>query len=290
MAAYRKAQSAPHTLGRVRASLGLSRHAVARLIDLGFVQPARNASGAYAFSFQDLVLLRSAHELRLAGLPTRRLLKALSGLHASLPREAPREGFRIVAVGDRLAVRMGKHQWEPTSGQLVMDFGVSDAVQGEVAYLPQQSPCRAEADFDKADVESLFAEAEAWEELDQHGAERLYRRVLERDPAHVHAYLNLGYMLCEQARREEAVALYERAFKACGNDDPLIFYNHAVALDGLGRAEAALKSYEMALELKPDLLEAHQNAALLYAELGDKKKAIRHFNALRHLERSVGQS
>lgn len=236
------------------------------------------------------MLLRSAHELRLAGLPTRRLLSALASLHASLPRESPCEGFRIVAVGDRLAVRMGEHQWEPVTGQLVMDFGVSAAGQGEVTYLPQQPSDAVETDLGKAAVESLFAEAVASEEWDQVGAEQLYKRVLDRDPAHVHTYLNLGYMLCEQARREEAVQLYERAIKACGDDDPLIFYNHAVALDGLGRGKAALESYEAALELQPDLLEAHQNAALLYAELGDKKKAIRHFNSLRRLERSAGQS
>jgi tetratricopeptide (TPR) repeat protein len=171
-----------------------------------------------------------------------------------------------------------------------MDFGVSDAVRGEVTYLAQQTPATAEADPGKTDVEYLFAEAEAWEEWDQVGAERLYKRVLERDPAHVHAYLNLGYMLCEQARREDAVELYERAIKSCGAEDPLIFYNHAVALDGLGRAREALESYEAALDLQPDLLEAHQNAALLYAELGDKKKAIRHFNSLRRLERAAGQS
>jgi tetratricopeptide (TPR) repeat protein len=170
-----------------------------------------------------------------------------------------------------------------------MDFSASDVAQGEVTYLAPVVQGTAEADPSSAAVESLFTEAEAWEERDQVSAERLYKRVLDRDPAHVHAYLNLGYVLCEQGRREEAVELYERAIKACGHDDPLIFYNHAVALDGLGRAEEALESYEAALALQPDLLEAHQNAALLCAERGDKKRAIRHFNELRRLERSTGK-
>jgi len=56
-----------------------------------------------------------------------------------------------------------------------------------------------------------------------------------------------------------------------------------VALEGCGKADAALAAYEESLRLQPDLLDAHRNAALLYADIGDQKMAIRHFSAFRRL-------
>lgn len=272
----------PHyTLAGVRSTLGISRHAVSKLIELGFVHPLRGDGGTYRFSFQDLVLLRSAHELRAAGVPTRRLLASLRNLKAALPPEAPVSGLRIVASGENLAVRLGGQQWEPSSGQLVMDFEVSPS-SGEVSYIPHATS--AAATPSAVDVDGMFGVAESLEETDRAGAEASYRHVIELSPAHAHAYLNLGYMLCEVGRCKEAVDLYEAAMANC-EEDPLLLYNQAVALEGVGRKRDALGSYEAALRLQPDLTDAHQNLAILYAELGDKQRAIRHFSAFRRLER-----
>jgi tetratricopeptide (TPR) repeat protein len=57
-----------------------------------------------------------------------------------------------------------------------------------------------------------------------------------------------------------------------------------VALEALGRAGDAIQSYESCLRLAPDMADAHQNAALLYAREGDKQRAIRHFSAYRRLQ------
>ena len=52
------------------------------------------------------------------------------------------------------------------------------------------------------------------------------------------------------------------------------------------RRQELERAYKEALALQPDLADAHQNAALLYAQLGDKQLAIRHFSAFRRIERS----
>jgi tetratricopeptide (TPR) repeat protein len=132
------------------------------------------------------------------------------------------------------------------------------------------------------DLSELFARAEALEDNASHKAEAMYRQILVEDPAYAHAYLNLGFMLCEAGGCESAVELYEDGVRFCP-DDPLMHFNRAVAHEGTGDVEGAMHSYEDALRLQPDLLDAHRNAALLYADAGQKQMAIRHFNAYRRL-------
>jgi len=265
---------------RGSSSLGLSRYAVLRLMELGFVTPPKDEDKSWQFSFQDLVLLRSAQELRSAHIPTRQILRALRQLKASLPEEMPLDGLRIVAAGDRVTVRSAEAHWEPETGQLVLDLQLT-ANGGTVANVPIQ---QADQSSKEADLVERFARAEALEEQDPAAAEALYRHVLVDDPTHAHAYLNLGFMLCESGRYESAVQLYDDGIRFCP-DDPLIHFNRAVALEGVGDVEAALASYEESLRLQPDLLDAHRNAAVLYADSGNQQGAIRHFSAYRRLQR-----
>jgi tetratricopeptide (TPR) repeat protein len=270
----------PYTLRGVRQMLGLTRHAVSKLIELGFVDPSRGPGRALRFSFRDVVLLRSAHDLRVARIPTRQILRSLRRLRDTLPPEVPVNGLRITAAGDRITVREENALWEPDTGQLVMDFSVAPAT-GSVSFISQRAaePATPESD----DLEDLFETAEELEASDPTAAEDTYRLILEQDPAHAHAYLNLGFMLCEAGRSREAVALYDEGIAHC-RDDPLMHYNRAVALEDLGRVVAALASYEECLRLQPDFADAHQNAALLYAQDGQKQMAIRHFSAFRRLQ------
>ncbi|MEJ8853492.1 tetratricopeptide repeat protein [Variovorax robiniae] len=275
--------STADSLRGIRQASGLSRHAVSKLIELGFVDPAREPGGGWRFTFQDLVLLRSAHDLRAAGIPTRQILRSLRRLKGSLPAEAPVSGLRITAVGDRIAVRAGGSQWEPDTGQLVMDFSVAPGTgaSGSVSQLSKPAPNKPGA-APPVDVDAIFAQAEDLEETDVAAAEAAYRRVLALQPSHAHAYLNLGFMMCEGGRCEDAVRLLDEAILHCP-DDPLVHYNRAVALEGLDRVQEALESYEQCLRLQPDIADAHQNAALLYAREGRHQLAIRHFSAYRRL-------
>ena len=59
--------------------LGLSRGVVAGLIAAGFVTPSRGPRNEYRFTFQDLVLLRTALALQAARIPPRRILRSLRG-------------------------------------------------------------------------------------------------------------------------------------------------------------------------------------------------------------------
>ncbi|MBN8750923.1 MAG: tetratricopeptide repeat protein [Variovorax sp.] len=268
----------PYTMAAVRRMSGLSRHAIARLVDLGFVSPVVRER-RYRYSFQDAVLLRSAFELRAANIPTRRILAALRQFRHRLPPDASTAGLRLGSDdGRRIAVRSGSVRWEPTSGQIMLELAVADST-GAIHRLEDAGGPGTTTDFA---VDARFAEAEGLEDVDSLAAERCYRALLRDDPAHAHTYLNLGFMLCEAQRFEEAESLYSVARRHC-EDDPLILFNHAVALEAIGRKGEALAAYEQSLILDPLLLDAHQNAALLYSEIGQPLLAIRHFSAYRRL-------
>jgi len=266
--------------------LGLSRGVIGGMIAAGFVAPGRGPRNEYRFTFQDVVLLRTAAELQAARIAPRRILQALRRLREKLPAEMPFAGLRISAVGNDVTVKEGGSQWQADSGQLVMDFQFAPA-RGTVTYL--QRPAAVSAVAQKAAaaadaVDAAFALGEALESTDRRAAEAAYRRVLALDPDHADAYLNLGALLCEARRCKEAVALYDEALRR-KPDEALLHFNRAVALEDQGRPMEALAAYNASLQLQPDLADAHYNAARLHEQLGDARNAVRHFSAYRRLER-----
>jgi predicted TPR repeat methyltransferase len=286
-----------YSLRGIQEMLGLSRGVVTGLIAAGFVTPARGPRNAYAFTFQDVVLLRTAVELQAAQVSTRRILAALRKLRDTLPADMPMSGLRITAVGNDVTVRRGGAQWQAESGQQVMDFEIAPA-GGTVAFLrrglahhvvPATGPSIATSTATRvvdpgAAVADAFGRGQALETSDRRAAEAAYREVLALDPGHADAYLNLGALLCEGDRCAEAIALYDEALRRHPGE-ALLHFNRAIALEDHGRPAEALAGYNDSLRLDPDLADAHYNAARLHEQIGDAKKAVRHFSAYRRLQR-----
>jgi tetratricopeptide (TPR) repeat protein len=271
--------ASPYTMRRVQQMLGISRLAIQRLVNAGFVTPTRGARNEFRFSFQDLMLLRTAQGLQEAQIPPRKILRSLRQLRATLPGELPLTGMRITAVGTDVAVRDRHSTWEARSGQLLLDFEVA-AVDGSVAFLAP-SPAATASD---ADARQLLADGEALESTDPAGAEAAYRAAIAAAPDHVDAYVNLGALLCDLQRYEDAVQLHEYALPRCPHS-ALLFFNHAVALEELGRLRIAALNYERSLQLDPDFADAHYNLGRLQELFGDARGALRHLNAYRRLTR-----
>ena len=270
-----------YTIRSIQEMLGLSRGVIAGLVASGFVEPTRGPRHEYRFTFQDVVLLRTAVELQGAHIAPRKILRALRTLKATLPDELPLTGLRISAVGNDVTVRDGHTQWQAESGQLVMDFELAPVQGGSVTLLQRKLAPETRASDDS---ETVFSQGEALEQSDRAAAEAAYRKVLALDPAHTGAYLNLGALLCESRRCSEAVALYDEALRRFPNE-ALLHFNRAVALEDKGRPADALAGYDTSLRLDPALADAHYNAARLHEQLGDAKKALRHLSAYRRLER-----
>jgi tetratricopeptide (TPR) repeat protein len=258
--------------------LGLSRTVVAGLIAAGFVTPTRGRGREQRFSFQDLMLLRTAHELQQASVPPRKILRSLTKLRSELPEELPLTGLRITAVGADVAVRDRSGSWHADSGQLLMDFEVAD-VEGTVSFL--RSATQTDRPTGPSAVD-WFKKGLALEKSDPGGAEEAYRQAIALEPSFSDASLNLGALLCERARPAEAIQLYEEALLHT-TTEPRLYFNYAIALEDEKRLGDALAAYEEALALEATFADAHYNAGVVLEKLGDAQGALRHFSAYRRL-------
>lgn len=277
----KRTDETPYTLKSIEAMLGVSPGVVRGLVRAGFVSPARGPRNELRFSFRDVVLLRTAQALRAAKVAPRTILRSLRQLRRSLPAELPLTGLRVTAVGNTVAVHDGDLQWEPESGQLLIDFDVVPA-RGSVSMFAHgtRAACMPEtADTHFRRAQRLEGEGRAEE------AEAAYRRALALDAGHVDACLNLGALLCDLGRSAEAVGVYAEGLRR-SPDVGSLHFNLAVALEDLGEREAALESYQHCLALEPRSADAHFNAARLHDQLGQMQQAVRHFNAYRRLQRS----
>ena len=275
----------PYTLRHIEQMLALSRSVVMGLIEAGFVAPARGPRNELRFSFQDVVLLRTAFALREANIPPKRLLRQLKTLRERLPAELPMSGLRIKAIGNDVAVKEGNAHWGAESGQLLMDFEVAASPQGNVAFLsrePAAAPAPAPAPLTPT-AQDWFQRGEAMETMDLRAAEEAYRKALALAPDHVYAAVNLGALLCDAGRAADAYAVLEASIRQ-QPDEPLLHYNAAIALEDLNHRREALVRYEACLRLAPDFADAHHNAAKLCEQLGDRQGALRHYSAYRRLQ------
>lgn len=264
-----------YSLREVGKLLGLSRSMLGRLIEAGFVSPTRGRRQEYRFSFRDLVLLRAAQGLTEAKIPSARILRSLRRLRSQLPQQVPLAGLRIEAVGDSVVVSEGPAQWRPDDGQYVMQFQVASP-DGRLSFIGPAEARPAEP------REPWFEQGLALERTDAEQACEAYRQAIDEDPANGRAYVNLGRLLHESERMQEAEGVYRNGLAACGPDGTLLF-NLGILLEDLQRPEEAADSYRAALSAAPDLADAHFNLACLCESRGLQQEAVRHFSAFRKL-------
>lgn len=251
----------------------------------GFLSPApgrgRRARAELQFSFQDLVILRTAKALVAARIPTRRIRRALKRLRQQLPRGRSLAELHIAAEGDRIVVSDGDTAWNPESGQTHLDFAVSDLATraAPIARRTAQAARAAEGDFDADGWYELGLELEAVEPAEARDA---YRRALELDAHHADAHVNLGRLLHEQGLVEEAERHYRLALRE-NPEHATAAFDLGIALEDLDRPADAIEIYRAALAADPRLADAHYNIARLYERVGKRAAALRHLSIYRRL-------
>jgi tetratricopeptide (TPR) repeat protein len=286
-AVERPAPPSGYSTKDVAVLLGLSAAQVRSYVRAGFLSPRQGPRGEYYFSFQDLVLLRTAKGLLAARVPQRRIHLALQKLREQLPEGRSLSGVRISAEGHHVVVRDGRDVWNPESGQALFDFELAELAR-EASTLPLRTPARpappALASLAKPETAESWFERGSDLEYDDAPEEAMaaYRHALELDASLPDAHLNLGRLLHELGETAEAESHYRQAL-AVRPDDATAAYNLGVALQDLGRLRDAAKSYETALGSEPGYADAHYNLAGIYEKLGEKESAFRHLSAYRRL-------
>ncbi|HEV2852024.1 MAG TPA: tetratricopeptide repeat protein [Thermoanaerobaculia bacterium] len=263
--------------------LGLSAERVRSYVRAGFLSPRQGPRGEYYFSFQDLVLLRTAKGLLAANVPRRRVRIALENLREQLPHGQPLTGVRISAQGHHVVVRDGRDLWNPESGQALFDFELSELAREAATltlYTPPEDREDREENAEPETAADWYARGCFLEDDSPEEALAAYGRALELDPGLADAHLNLGRLLHEQGSTLEAERHYRQALTARPGDATAA-YNLGVALQDLGRLEAAAEAYENALELDRTLADAHYNLAGIYEEMGQREAAFRHLRTYR---------
>lgn len=270
----------PYSTRQVAELLGTSPARVRSLAQREFLTPSRNEQGQLRFSFQDLVLLRTANGLLEAGVQPRRVWRALRAAHARLPADQPLSSVRVLADGQRVLIRERDTAWEPESGQTILAFAVED-LAAKVAPLVMAAAPQARASANTSDEWFELAL-----EFDHVGAREdataAYREAISLDGTHVNARINLGRLLHNDRAYRQAEELYRDALRI----DPgsaIAAFNLGVVLEDQGALQEAMETYRHALSVDPALPDVHYNLARLYEQQGERQAALRHFASFRDL-------
>lgn len=253
--------------------LGLSVGQVRAYVKSGFLSPSRGPRGELRFSFQDLVLLRTAQGLVSARIAPRRVRSALRKLKDQLPEGRPLRSVHIRAEGDRIVVEDEHAAWSPESGQTLFDFGAQELAR---KVAPLQLRARG------GDALDWYERGCDLEETAPDDAREAYRKALDLDPRHADAWINLGRLLHEAGDARGAAGHYRRAIEL-RPDDVTALFNLGVALEDLGMREEAVLAYRTAVAADPGCADAHYNLAHLYEARGEPAAALRHLRTYRKL-------
>jgi tetratricopeptide (TPR) repeat protein len=247
----------------------------------GFITRSVQVGKRRFYSFEDLISIRAAKELLDKGIALQSVRRNIEALRASLPRVArPLSALRIVADGHSLLVRDDNGAYEPTTGQLRLDFEVSQLRDDVVRVLRRAGKPSA---FTLAYQHYLEGCRFDEEERGFERAEAAYRRAIELDPSLANAFTNLGNLMYRAGRGQEAESFYLRALQV-DPDQPEAFYNLGFLLFDRGDAQAAVLNFRRALRSDPSFADAHFNLAMALSDLGQPDEARQHWQTYLRLD------
>jgi tetratricopeptide (TPR) repeat protein len=181
----------------------------------------------------------------------------------------------------RVAFRHDGKLLEPIAGQFLMDFSSREKVVTSTP-VPRPEPSPRESE-----VAGWFARGVTLEEDPGSQTEAIaaYHKVLDLDPAHSAAHINLGTLYYNR----QNFNLAEKHYRAALEADPryaLAYFDLGNVLDETGRVQEAVQTYKTAIQLAPTYADAHYNLALAFEKLREPRKALKHWQAYVKLDTS----
>jgi len=225
------------------------------------------------YSFFDLLQIKKVRDLcakRVRPAVIRQSLEAMQKQVAGM--ENPLLEASAYQNGHRVAFRHEGKLVEPIAGQFMFDFSAEQKV---VSKQQKSGP-----ELVITSVADMFARGIALEEdpSSQSEAIAVYMKVLEMDPNHAAAHINLGTLYYN--RQDYAMA--EKHYRSAIEIDPryaLAYFDLGNVLDETGRVREAIATYKTAIQLAPTYADAHYNLALAYEKVREPRKALQHWRS-----------
>jgi tetratricopeptide (TPR) repeat protein len=224
------------------------------LVEEGHIHPVA-IDGASSYSFQDLLILRTASTLRQARVPAHKIRAALRHLR-QVAKDTDLPALTQGPGGRGIAVSAGARLWSYESGQyaLPLESGSFAGTMDQVRLSPgaRPTPYAAAVHFERA----LTLEHE-----DSDTARVAYAACLAQDPLHLEARINLGRLLHRAGELTQATDVYRDA----SEPSALLLLHFAALLEEQNRFGEALEKYRRAVTMDPQLAEGYCTPARLRA-------------------------
>ena len=240
-------------------------------------------TSAEAYSFSDLLEIKKVRDLCAMSVRPAVIRQSLDAMRKqALGVEKPLlEASARSTAKHRVAFRHEGKLLEPIAGQFLMDFSEREKVLTSTP-VPKPEPGPRESE-----VTSWFARGIALEEdpSTQSDAIAAYHQVLDIQPNHAAAHINLGTLYYNR----QDFSLAERHYRQAIEADPrysLAYFDLGNVLDETGRVQEAIQTYKTALQLAPTYADAHYNLALAYEKIREPRKALKHWQAYVKLDTS----
>ena len=265
-----------YTTREVSDLIGLKPDQVRHYVRRQLLRPLRGDHGEYRFTFQDVVLLRSAKGLLDANVSARKANKVLLKLQTELKQIKSLAAVRIFADGNNVVVREDSQLWDVETGQGQLDFAVQQLADN-VANIANRNLIIAK-EGDGLDSDEWYNLGLDLEEVDAAKAPDAYAKAIELNPGNADAHVNLGRLLQLKGNLKQAKRHYELALEAVTNHQ-LAYYNVGTVYDELDDVDKAAEFYRRA----PGVPDAHYNLSRIYEIQGDELSALRHMRQYRQL-------
>ena len=228
------------------------------------------------FSFFDLIQLKKVRDLRAKRVRSAVIRDSLVAMRKQVVgMENPLLEASAFNVGNRVAFRHDGLSVEPVDGQFVMEF----EPVGAVVSVKVRPISRADSAAD------WFARGVALEEHPSTHDEAIetYLRVLQFEPTHAAAHINLGTLYYNRQDFASAEKHYRLAI-AADSRYALAYFDLGNVLDETGRLDDAIAAYRTAIQLAPTYADAHYTLALAHERQRQPRRALVHWKIYARLD------
>ena len=234
-----------------------------------------------SYTVQDLGQLRTLRSLRAEDVPSSSIRDSILAMQAVSGMTNPLQEAAVVRTGRQIVFRHLGSIVDPIRRQLVFDFEGTAGKEVVKAPQPLRRPGAA-----ASRMQSRFLTAVQAEEAgEKRQAMAIYEEIIVSNPEYAPAYINLGTIYFHLRQFGRAEDLYRRATQA----DPeyvLAFFDLGNVLDELERLDESIAAYRQAVLLAPKYADAHYNLALAHERRGERRNALRHWQAYVRLDRN----